>query len=127
MKTYHGSCHCGAVKFEIDADLSQLTRCICSICSNKGALFCYVPPHCFRLLRGHDELTLYRFNTKVSRHYFCKHCGIHAFGHPRSAPDQHVINVRCLDDFDLETEAYEVKMYDGRNWAAASKARLESA
>ncbi len=125
MKTYHGSCHCGAVKFEIDADLSKLARCICSICSKKGALFCYVPPHRFHLLQGQDALTLYRFNTEVSQHLFCKHCGIHGFGRPRSAPEEYVINVRCLDDFDLETESYEIKTYDGRDWQTASKARLE--
>ncbi len=126
MKTYHGGCHCGAVKFEVDAELSQLTRCTCSICSKKGGLFCYVPPDQFRQLQGEDDLTLYQFNTEVAKHLFCKHCGIHTFGQPRSAPGLYLINVRCLDDFDLETEEYEVKLFDGRNWEAALKARQES-
>ena len=126
MKTYQGSCHCGAVKFEVDADLSEVTRCTCSMCSKKGGLFYYVPPDQFRLLQGEDDLTLYRFNTELAKHYFCQHCGIHAFGHPRSTPEIFLINVRCLDDFDLETEAYKVKVFDGRNWEAAFKARQES-
>ena len=126
MKTYHGSCHCGAVKFEVDAELSEITRCTCSMCSKKGGLFCYVPPDQFRLLQGEEDLTLYRFNTELAKHIFCKHCGIHAFGHPRSTPDLYLVNVRCLDDFDLETEEYEVKLFDGRNWEAAFKARQES-
>ncbi|MCH7864398.1 MAG: GFA family protein [Proteobacteria bacterium] len=126
MKTYHGSCHCGAVKFEVDAELSEITRCTCSMCSKKGGLFCYVPPDQFRLLQGEEDLTLYRFNTELAKHIFCKHCGIHAFGHPRSTPDLYLVNVRCLDDFDLETEEYEVKLFDGRNWEAAFKARRES-
>ncbi len=126
MKTYHGGCHCGAVKFEVDAELSEVTRCTCSMCSKKGGLFCYVPPDQFRLLQGEDDLTLYRFNTELAKHLFCKLCGIHAFGHPRSTPELYLVNVRCLDDFDLETEAYEVKLFDGRNWEAAFKARQES-
>lgn len=52
--------------------------------------------------------------------------GIHAFGHPRSTPELYLVNARCLDDFDLETEEYEVKLFDGRNWEAAFKARQES-
>ncbi len=37
-----------------------------------------------------------------------------------------LINVRCLDDFDLETETYEVELYDSRNWDAAIKGGQES-
>ncbi len=70
MKTYHGSCHCGVVKFEVDAELSQIARCNCSICSKKGGLFCYVPPDQFRQLQGEDDLTLYRFNTELAKHFF---------------------------------------------------------
>ena len=71
------------------------------------------------------DLTLYQFNTKISKHYFCQHCGIHAFSNPRSNPNAYAVNVRCLDDFDPETAKYEVKLFDGRNWEAAYKARLE--
>ncbi len=89
-------------------------------------MFCYVPPERFRQLQGEDDLTLYQFNTKIAKHYFCKHCGIYTFGHPRALPDIVFINVRCFDDFDLETEEYEVKVFDGQNWEAAFKARQES-
>lgn len=53
------------------------------------------------------------------------HCGAVRFS--RSYPDSYVVNVRCLDDFDLETAKYEVKLFDGRNFEAAQQARLASA
>jgi len=126
MQSYHGSCHCGSIRFEIRADLSRLTRCSCSICSKEGLLGCYVPAERFRLLQGEDELALYQFNTRIARHFFCKHCGIHSFRNPRSNPGSYVVNVRCLDDFDVETAKYDVALFDGRNWEAAQEARLKA-
>lgn len=115
-QTYHGSCHCGAVAFEADLDLSVLTQCNCSICAKKGALHARVSKDKFRLLRGQDDLQLYQFNTRISRHQFCRHCGIHAFANPRAAPDQVIVNVRCLDDFDEFNESFDINLVDGRNW-----------
>ena len=125
MQTYQGSCHCGSVRFEIQLNLTQLSQCNCSMCSKKGLLACYVPPENFRLLQGEGELTLYQFNRKIAKHFFCKRCGIHTFGNPRSNPTSYLVNASCLDDFDLETAKYEVKPFDGRNWEAAYQARLK--
>jgi len=118
-QTYHGSCHCGQVTYEIDADLSKLVRCTCSICTKKGGLFVRLPPARFRLLSGAEDLTAYQFNTGTAKHLFCKHCGVHPFGHPRTDPEAYLVNVRCLDDFDLEAAAPEIEIFDGRNWEAA--------
>ena len=38
MQTCVGRCHCGAVRFEIDTELPELTTCDCSICRRKNAL-----------------------------------------------------------------------------------------
>jgi hypothetical protein len=126
METYRGSCHCGSVRFTIRADLSQLVRCTCSMCTKKGLLGCYVASENFQLLQGEEQLTRYQFNKKIAKHFFCRHCGIHAFSNPRSNPDAYAVNVRCLDDFDLETANYEVKVFDRRNWEAAQEARLKA-
>ncbi len=97
---YAGSCHCGAVRFEIESDFPELTTCDCSICRRKNALMVKVHESKFRLLAGEDALTEYRFHTMTARHFFCKTCGIYPFHRKRVTPDYLGINVFCLDGFD---------------------------
>ena len=49
---------------------------------------------------GEDALSLYRWNTRIARHYFCSRCGIYTFHRKRAAPDHYGVNVFCLDGFD---------------------------
>ena len=101
MQTYRGSCHCGAVTFEIATDFPELTTCDCSICRRKNALMVKVHEDQFRLLSGEDSLTEYRFHTMTARHFFCKTCGIYPFHRKRVAPDCFGVNVYCLHSVDL--------------------------
>ncbi len=100
MRKYAGSCHCGAVTFEIETDFPELTMCDCSICRRKNALMVKVHEDRFRLLSGEAELTEYRFHTRMARHFFCRTCGIYPFHRKRVTPDYLGINVHCLADFD---------------------------
>jgi len=111
MATYHGSCHCGAVTFEARTTLTASLRCNCSLCRRKGAVMASVEPQDFKLLSGEEQLTLYQFNTRTAKHYFCKVCGIYTFHRPRSNPNIYRVNVGCLDDVD--PLALEVKLNDG--------------
>lgn len=97
---YLGSCHCNAVRFEIETDFPELTTCDCSICRRKNALMVKVHESKFKLLAGKDSLTEYQFHTMTARHFFCKICGIYPFHHKRVTPDYLGINVHCLQDFD---------------------------
>lgn len=104
-----GSCHCGAVTFEVTTPLLPAVRCDCSLCRRRGALMS--PPltrdH-LRILSGEDALTLYQFNTHVARHYFCKHCGVYPFHQTRRDPDQWRVNLGCLDGVDLYALPFDV-------------------
>jgi hypothetical protein len=102
MQKFQGSCHCGAVRFEIETDFPELTTCDCSICKKKNALMVKVHESKFRLIAGEEALTEYQFHTKTARHYFCKVCGIYPFHRKRVTPDNLGINVNCLDGADLE-------------------------
>ena len=100
METLRGSCHCGAVQFEINTDFPELTTCDCSICRRRNALMVKVHESRFRLLRGGEALRLYQFHTMTAKHYFCGVCGIYPFHRKRMAPDHYGINVFCLEGFD---------------------------
>lgn len=100
LETYKGSCHCQAVKFEIDTDFPELTTCDCSICRQKNALMVKVHESAFRLLTDWETLTTYQFHTKTAEHYFCKTCGIYPFHRKRVTPKYFGINVNCLENFD---------------------------
>ncbi len=112
---HRGGCHCGRVRFEVDAPARiTVDECNCSMCAKSGYLHLIVPASRFRLLQGADALTTYTFNTGTAKHLFCRVCGIKSFYVPRSHPDGISVNARCLDEGTVE--AMEIVPCDGRNW-----------
>src|SRR5688572_14113319 len=96
--THRGGCHCGRVRFEVDAPATiDALDCNCSMCRLSGFLHLIVPRDDFRLLTDPGDLSEYRFGTGVARHLFCRHCGIKSFYVPRSNPDGFDVNVRALE------------------------------
>ena len=114
MTTYHGSCHCGAVRFEMDAEIGSVMECNCTHCGKNGWLLAPVPAERFRLLSGEDALTRYRFHKHRIDHLFCGRCGIHPFSRPAGEVTQYMVNVRCLDDYDLAAQPPRITQFDGR-------------
>ncbi len=114
LKTYKGSCHCGKVKFELDADLDHVRVCDCSICRKRGALNHRVEDDQLRILTPLDSLTLYEWHTKTAEDYFCPACGVLPFRRPRTLTQKETaegmvefqgwaVNVRCLEGVDLDS------------------------
>jgi len=121
MKVYDGGCHCGRIRFSVEAALTEAVICNCSICRMKGFVHVIVPRERFHLQAGEESLSTYTFNTHVAQHHFCRVCGIHAFYVPRSHPDKIDVNARCLEGVDVG--ALMIKPFDGRNWETAMAAR----
>ena len=115
MTTHKGGCHCGRVRFEVDApgDI-EADQCNCSICRKSGYLHMIVPKQDFHLMAGEDDLETYTFNTKVARHYFCRHCGIKSFYVPRSHPNGISVNANCLEPETILS--LQITPFDGSNW-----------
>lgn len=118
-QTYSGGCHCGTVRYEADADLSEGTvKCNCSICRKGRAWLAALDPQGFRLLSGADALTEYQFGPKRIHHLFCKRCGVKSFGRVKTPDGKElvVIFVNCLDDIpDADLAALPVLYIDGLN------------
>lgn len=131
LQTYHGSCHCGAVRYEADIDFDAGTgRCNCSICTKLRKWGTVIKPENFRLLAGEDNLSSYQFATKSGHYRFCRTCGLHPFS------DAYIeqlggaivsINIACLDDVPPETLINApLKWADGRNnawWETPAEVR----
>ncbi|MDH3666815.1 MAG: GFA family protein [Paracoccaceae bacterium] len=115
MITHKGGCHCGRVRFEVDAPATiTVSECNCSICGKSGYLGLLVLADRFRLISGTGGLTTYEFNTGTAKHHFCAHCGIKSFYVPRSHPDGFSVNARCLDPGTVTSMS--LRKIDGQNW-----------
>lgn len=100
MKTYQGSCHCGAVRFEADLELTRSSfRCNCSVCRRTRFWAAVAKEDGFRLISGEEELTEYLFNTRKNQHFFCKVCGVRPFGIGNETPigRMYGVNIGCLE------------------------------
>jgi centromere protein V len=115
MITHKGGCHCGRVRFEVDAPATLVVDdCNCSMCYRTGYLHLIVTKDRFRIVQGEEALVTYTFNTRTARHLFCGTCGIKPFYVPRSHPDGWSVNVRCIDAGTVK--GMKVNAVDGKNW-----------
>ena len=120
LATYSGGCHCGAVRFEADIDLSAGTsKCNCSICAKSRFWSAQVNAESFRIIEGEAELTDFRGTNPVAHHPFCRYCGVRAFQlveMPNMTGHRYVnVNIACLDGVDVdELIAAPVAYRDGR-------------
>ena len=111
---FEGSCHCGAVQFEVDAQLpAKAISCNCSHCRRKGFLLSFFPAEQFTLIQGEESLRSYTFNTHKIEHRFCQKCGTEPFAYGAN-PDGSLVravNLRCVPSIDLN--ALELQHCDG--------------
>jgi hypothetical protein len=118
--TAKGTCHCGALQFELETAPESVTECNCTYCAKVGALWAYYQPGQVRLTRNDSDGA---YEPRMNVHHFCSHCGCTVYTatptwdpvthQPDFSRPQWSVNARLLEDFDLST--VEHKSIDGRN------------
>ena len=123
-KLFHGSCHCGKIKFEANIDLAQgSTKCNCTFCRKNSFWSVKVPKKDFELISGEDSFTKYSSNSQIGDYIFCKVCGSMLFGLTKLSEwtkEGATINVSSLDDITIEEmNSIPIKYYEGKSdtWA----------
>ena len=116
---HKASCHCGQVELELELldGIVNPRRCDCSICRRKGAVVASVPLSGIKIVKGHDVLKLYQFNTHTAKHFFCSVCGIYTHHQRRSNPNEYGYTVGCLEGVN-PFEIANVPTNDGVNHPA---------
>jgi hypothetical protein len=122
-KTFTGSCHCGAIRYEAELDLAAGTsRCNCSFCGKNRFWMAVVTAPRLRITAGEDKLVDYQHvppgRPAAFLHlYFCGQCGTRPFskgGHlPALGSEFYAVNVATLDATPEELAAAPVKFVDG--------------
>ncbi len=113
------TCHCGAVELAVTLSdgLNTARRCDCSFCRRRGAIVVSAPLSGLRIVRGADKLTLYQFNTRTAKHWFCSVCGIYTHHQRRSNPQEYGVNAAAIDGVNPR-DLGEVPWLDGVNHPA---------
>ena len=88
------------MRFRLRWPIEALTTCDCSLCARRNALMTKAPEAALTIEAGEALLTLYEWNTKRAKHYFCRVCGIYLFHRKRAAPDHFGVNIFCLEGVD---------------------------
>lgn len=110
-RPYQLSCHCGAIRFQVDAELAGLIECNCSTCRRHGFLHWKVAARAVKLKTERASLSTYLWRDATGGHHFCPTCGTPLLrtGYPRGRVS---VNARCIDEVDVF--ALPVERYDGR-------------
>jgi len=72
------------------------------------------------ITEGEDKLTLYQWNTKIAKHFFCSVCGIYTHHQRRRRPDEFGVNAACIEGLDI-SKLTDIKMTDGRDLSVVSE------
>jgi hypothetical protein len=79
-----------------------------------------VPINRLKIVIGNEKLTLYQWNTRTAKHFFCSVCGIYTHHQRRSNPSEYGFNVACLEGVN-PFELGEIPVGDGASQSVAQR------
>lgn len=110
------SCHCGAIKLEIDGELPEnLTSCNCSICRKSASLMGYYHPKNVKRIANIQSINRYIWGDKCLAFISCTHCGcfIHWESINPNFTERMGVNVRLFENVDISK--IPIRRFDGAN------------
>jgi hypothetical protein len=119
-KLFHGSCHCGKIKFQANIDLTQETiKCNCTFCRKNSYWGIKVKNEDFEILEGQDYFSKTSSDPNIGEYIFCKHCSNMPFGITKKTEwteEGASIKISSLDDISTtELAALRITYYNGRD------------
>ncbi|KIM93322.1 hypothetical protein OIDMADRAFT_78264, partial [Oidiodendron maius Zn] len=115
IKTYHGNCHCGSFKFNIQIPgLKIINECNCNMCHKKSHKWVF-PAIQFTIEKGEGSLQVYKPAMCELTQKFCPTCGSTVMGvrYGASSIRDIAINARTLRNVDIWT--LESQSFDSRS------------
>ena len=105
------TCHCGAVRLEIERPPASVTECTCSICRRLGVRWAYYHPDQVKVVCEPDATAAYLWNERCIAFHHCRVCGCTTHydgvgGEPRRA-----VNARLMAPADVD--GIPVRVFDG--------------
>ncbi|HSC74162.1 MAG TPA: GFA family protein [Gaiellaceae bacterium] len=83
MATFHGTCLCRGIRFEVDAEPETLRFCHCTSCKHlsggAGTVNFGVAPSAIRIVAGEDLIQTFAPEGGSAK-TFCRNCGANLFG-----------------------------------------------
>jgi hypothetical protein len=108
MTVYAGACHCGAIRFDVEAEIDHVRICDCSVCAMRGGLMFRVREDALRLKTPPAGLSTYRWGSRTATDYFCPTCGVLPFRRPsRPTPEEAASGVEPFDGWSINTRCLE--------------------
>jgi len=122
MSKYTGGCLCGAIRYSVDAEITELRHCHCRDCQRAsgahGAVVAVIPRDKFKLEKGTPKRyaakadsgrTLYRF--------FCADCGSPIYSQRETAPERMVVRAGTFDDSSTMRITAHIWTASARPWS----------
>mgnify|MGYP000005861250 FL=1 len=108
-----GSCHCGAVTFEVTRPPEWRNECNCSVCRRLGTLWGYFDESEVRFTGDPDATEAYVWGDRMLAFHRCKTCGCttHWIGLEPKPKTRMAVNTRLMEPGDMA--GIRLRHFDG--------------
>lgn len=117
-----GGCMCGAIRYTLDAPVTELRACHCTTCQKgsgtEGSVNAVIPAAAFKLTKGTPKCHPTQADSgRTLNRYFCGDCGSPIYSQRTTALDMMVVRAGSLDDSSGMKITANIWTRSARPWA----------